>query len=321
MQAITDLIMYFQKGGLVMWPLLACSITVIAIAIERFIYYKSVDSGVVFTSRYCAAVRSGDFAVATELARKGSGQCAQMLADVAAIAGGKAEKSAFLESRAGIFMATLRDKLDYLGIIVTMSPLLGLLGTIVGMIGAFSIFNVEAGAPMAITGGIGEALIATATGLCVAILSLCAHSYFAHRKESKIMKLRDVRNRKTPPLMIIPMIDIMFFLLVFFMLSTMYMIDLKTIPVKLPQAKNAATDTTTTFAVTMKADGSIYLGDAQTDAEALALQAGLEQKKNKNFAVVIRAEKALEYGEVIKLVDKLKGAGVARFGLATDGGK
>lgn len=131
------------------------------------------------------------------------------------------------------------------------------------------------------------------------------------------MKLRDVRNRKTPPLMIIPMIDIMFFLLVFFMLSTMYMIDLKTIPVKLPQAKNAVTDTTTTFAVTMKADGSIYLGDAQTDA----VQAGLEQKKNKNFAVVIRAEKALEYGEVIKLVDKLKGAGVARFGLATDGGK
>lgn len=186
MQAITDLIMYFHKGGLVMWPLLACSVTVIAIAIERFIYYKSVDSGTVFASRYCAAVRSGDFAVATELAHKGSGQCAQMLADVAAIAGGKEEKSAFLESRAGIFMATLRDKLDYLGIIVTMSPLLGLLGTIVGMIGAFSIFNVEAGAPMAITGGIGEALIATATGLCVAILSLCAHSYFAHRMDNMI---------------------------------------------------------------------------------------------------------------------------------------
>ncbi len=83
-------------------------------------------------------------------------------------------------------MATLRDKLDYLGIIVTMSPLLGLLGTIVGMIGAFSIFNVEAGAPMAITGGIGEALIATATGLCVAIFSLCAHSYFAHRMDNMI---------------------------------------------------------------------------------------------------------------------------------------
>ena len=135
------------------------------------------------------------------------------------------------------------------------------------------------------------------------------------------MRLRDVRARKTPPLMIIPMIDSMFFLLVFFMLSTRDRIDLKTIPVKLPQAKNAATDTTTTFAVTMKADGSVYLGEAQTDVETLVLQAALEQKKNKSFAVVIRAEKALEYGEVIKLVDRLKGAGVSRFGLATDGGK
>lgn len=135
------------------------------------------------------------------------------------------------------------------------------------------------------------------------------------------MKLRDVRNRKTPELIIIPMIDIMFFLLVFFMLSTMYMIDLKTIPVKLPQAANAATDTTTTFAVTMKADGTIYLGEAQTDVQALVMQAAVEQKNNKNFAVVIRAEKELEYGEVIKLVDKLKGAGVTRFGLATDSGK
>ena len=100
------------------------------------------------------------------------------------------------------------------------------------------------------------------------------------------MQLRNVRDRKTPELIIIPMIDIMFFLLVFFMLSTMYMIDLKTIPVKLPQAAHAATDTTTTFAVSLKNDGSLYLVD---------------------------------YGRVIELIDKLKGAGITRFGLATDG--
>lgn len=135
------------------------------------------------------------------------------------------------------------------------------------------------------------------------------------------MKLRDVRAHRVPELNIIPMIDIMFFLLVFFMLSTMYMVDLKTIPVKLPKAQNASTDASTTFAVTMKADGSIYLGDVQTDAGALVMQAQLEQKRNPAFAVVIRAEKELEYGRVIELVDKLKGAGVSRFGLATDGGK
>ena len=133
------------------------------------------------------------------------------------------------------------------------------------------------------------------------------------------MQLRDIRNRRAPELNIIPMIDIMFFLLVFFMLSTMYMIDLKTIPIKLPKAATAATDTTTTFAVSMKSDGSIYLGDAKTDIQALIMQASLEQKNNPNFAVVIRAERDIDYGKVITLIDKLKGAGIHRFGLATDG--
>lgn len=133
------------------------------------------------------------------------------------------------------------------------------------------------------------------------------------------MQLRDIRNRKTPELNIIPMIDIMFFLLVFFMLSTMYMIDLKTIPVKLPKAASAATDTSTTFAVSMKSDGSIYLGDAPTELNALVMQASMEQKNNPNFAVVIRAERDIDYGKVITLIDKLKSAGVTRFGLATDG--
>ncbi|WP_293729123.1 biopolymer transporter ExbD [uncultured Phascolarctobacterium sp.] len=133
------------------------------------------------------------------------------------------------------------------------------------------------------------------------------------------MQLRDIRNRKTPELNIIPMIDIMFFLLVFFMLSTMYMIDLKTIPVKLPKAASAATDTSTTFAVSMKSDGSIYLGDTLTDMNALIMQASMEQKNNPNFAIVIRAERDIDYGKVITLIDKLKGAGITRFGLATDG--
>ena len=133
------------------------------------------------------------------------------------------------------------------------------------------------------------------------------------------MQLRDIRNRKTPELNIIPMIDIMFFLLVFFMLSTMYMIDLKPIPVKLPKAASAATDTSTTFAVSMKSDGSIYLGDTLTDMNALIMQASMEQKNNPNFAIVIRAERDIDYGKVITLIDKLKGAGITRFGLATDG--
>lgn len=133
------------------------------------------------------------------------------------------------------------------------------------------------------------------------------------------MRLRDVRSHREPPLNIIPMIDIMFFLLVFFMMSTMYMIDLKTIPVKLPQAASAASDTVSTFAVSLKSDGSIYLGDAKTDLRSLIIQATNEHKLNPRFSVVIRADKDIDYGRVIELIDGLKGAGINRFGLATDG--
>ena len=134
------------------------------------------------------------------------------------------------------------------------------------------------------------------------------------------MKLRDSRKLLTPDLMIIPMIDIMFFLLVFFMISTMYMVDLKTIPMQLPVADNSSVDAKTTFAVSIKKDGTLWLGDKQTDIKSLAMQAVMEQKTNHGFAIVIRADKDAEYGQVIAVLDTLKGAGVNRFGLATDAG-
>ena len=120
--------------------------------------------------------------------------------------------------------------------------------------------------------------------------------------------------------MIIPMIDIMFFLLVFFMISTMYMVDVKTIPIKLPTASNASATASTTFSVSIKKDGSSWLEDKQTDARSLAMQALMEQKTNPNFAIVIRADKDADYGEVIAILDLLRGAGINKFGLATDVG-
>ena len=96
-------------------------------------------------------------------------------------------------------------------------------------------------------------------------------------------------------------------------------IDLKNHFRKTAQAAHAATDTTTTFAVSLKNDGSLYLGDAPTDIQSLITQSSIEQKNNPRFAIVIRADKDVDYGRVIELIDKLKGAGITRFGLATDG--
>lgn len=134
------------------------------------------------------------------------------------------------------------------------------------------------------------------------------------------MRLRDRRIIKPPELMIIPMIDIMFFLLVFFMLGTMYMIELKTIPIKLPTATNATLEVKSTFSVTMKEDGSLWLEDKKIDLSNLLMQAKIEKNNNPNFAIIIRADKNIDYGKVVKLLDQIKGAGITRFGLATDSG-
>lgn len=189
MESIKEAVEYFHKGGLVMWPLLLCSIIVVTIAIERYLYYKTADSGSLFTQEFCTLISKGDVVGAEQLASASAGECARIIRETMDLSGDCTRHSAYMESQAGLVIAKLRNRLHYLGVIVTMSPLLGLLGTIIGMIGSFSIFNLQEGQPMAITGGIGEALIATASGLCVAILALCAHSYFAQRLDTSITNM------------------------------------------------------------------------------------------------------------------------------------
>lgn len=132
------------------------------------------------------------------------------------------------------------------------------------------------------------------------------------------MRRRPKQLDKAPEMMLSPMIDMIFMMLVFFIVSTMYMSDIQTIPIRLPQAANAETVSNSTFAVTLKADGSIYLEDKPVAIETVIANASMESKRDKSFSVIIRAEKDAEYGKVIEIMDKLKGAGVSRFGLATD---
>lgn len=135
--------------------------------------------------------------------------------------------------------------------------------------------------------------------------------------------MRRGRHRRglTPPeIMLSPMIDMIFLLLVFFIISTMYMSELKTIPIRLPVAQNSETVSKSSFNVTVKKDGTIYLDEDQMDIEQLVANAAMESKRDSSFSVIIRAEGDAEYKTVIQLMDKLKGAGVTRFGLATDVG-
>ena len=73
--------------------------------------------------------------------------------------------------------------LSLLDLIASIAPVLGFLGTVTGMISTFSVLDNGAGAS-AVTGGVGEALVATATGLCVAILAFCVYTYFSHQLDT-----------------------------------------------------------------------------------------------------------------------------------------
>lgn len=135
------------------------------------------------------------------------------------------------------------------------------------------------------------------------------------------MRRHHRREMKAPEIMLSPMLDMIFLLLVFFIISTMYMSEIKTMPIRLPVAKNSETVSKSNFNVTIKKDGSIYLDETQTNMEQLVANAAVESKRDSSFSVIIRCEGEAEYRLVVTLMDKLKGAGVTRFGLATDVGE
>ena len=185
MELLTTGITFFQKGGIVMYVLLLCSLFVFSIGIERAMYFRRMDSGRAFARDFYLALANNKWQKAEQLADHARGAPADILfAVITKKPEARKNPSAYMEIQSGIALAKMRKRLYYLSVIVTMAPLLGLLGTISGMITSFSVFNLESGQATAITGGVGEALIATAMGLCVAIISLTVHAYFSQRIEN-----------------------------------------------------------------------------------------------------------------------------------------
>lgn len=185
MELLTTGITFFQKGGIVMYVLQLCSLFVFSIGIERAMYFRRMDSGRAFARDFYLALANNKWQKAEQLADHARGALADILfAVITKKPEARKNPSAYMEIQSGIALAKMRKRLYYLSVIVTMAPLLGLLGTISGMITSFSVFNLESGQATAITGGVGEALIATAMGLCVAIVSLAVHAYFSQRIEN-----------------------------------------------------------------------------------------------------------------------------------------
>ena len=185
MDFIAQGINFFRQGGIVMYFLLAMSIFVVFIGIERAFYFARMDAGRAFAHEFMLDIANERFQEAVKLTNTQRGVIADILFSAVTKNSKNSRKmSSYMEIQSGIALSKLRNRMYYLSVTVTMAPLLGLLGTISGMISTFSVFNLDAGEPSAITGGVGEALIATAMGLCVAIIALSVHAYFSQRIEN-----------------------------------------------------------------------------------------------------------------------------------------
>lgn len=132
------------------------------------------------------------------------------------------------------------------------------------------------------------------------------------------MRLRSLRIENQPELMIIPMIDIIFFLLVFFMISTLSMVNQHTIPLSLPQASATQQELPRSIPVTVMATGQILFDQEEIPFPMLAKRVNIELTKQPDHVFILRADKQVEYGKVITVLDELKLAGAHRVSVATE---
>jgi biopolymer transport protein ExbB len=174
------------KGGMVMIPLLVSSIIALTVIIERLYFWGRLRSRAVYQT-ILTLVAEGDLLQAMQVASTTRHPVARVL--YTGIAAKHLSPSAAMQAAAQAELGQARRYLPILDTVITLAPLLGLLGTITGMINAFGIVS-EAGLgqPHAITGGIAEALIATATGLLIAIMTLIPYNYL----RAKVEQLTDV---------------------------------------------------------------------------------------------------------------------------------
>lgn len=132
------------------------------------------------------------------------------------------------------------------------------------------------------------------------------------------MRLRSLHIEEKPSIMIVPMIDIIFFLLVFFMLSMLTMVTQKTIALQLPAATVAKVDTTKTLPVSVDKNGAIYFEREKISLPDLQSRLISAKEKSEKITVVLRGDVDSSYGDVVTVMDAIRHAGIDRISIATE---
>ncbi|NLK07850.1 MAG: MotA/TolQ/ExbB proton channel family protein [Firmicutes bacterium] len=194
------------RGGPVMVPLLLCSVLMVAVCLERLFYlWRSRIDTEDLMDDIKLALQQGKILESMQIAKKARGPVAAVLAaGIAHYDKDKAHIRERLEEVAHEEVFRMERRLGMLDVLITIAPLLGLLGTVTGIIKSFQVITAVGGMedPLALSGGIAEALVTTAVGLIIAIPGMIVYSYLASLIDRFVA---DINKRSSELLVILEM--------------------------------------------------------------------------------------------------------------------
>ncbi|MDD2337669.1 MAG: MotA/TolQ/ExbB proton channel family protein [Geobacteraceae bacterium] len=182
-------------GGWVMLPLAVSSLIAVTIVVDRIRYFRRIHSKE-DAEHVIDLVSKGKVVDAMTIAGKKTTPVLRVLKAGLVKIGRTVNPAKSMEAAAIAETAAMKRGLTALDTIITLAPLLGLLGTIIGMIQSFQIMATAGlGQPHAVTGGVAEALVATATGITVAVVALIPYNYFIARIEREEEAIEEYATR------------------------------------------------------------------------------------------------------------------------------
>ena len=117
---------------------------------------------------------------------------------------------------------------------------------------------------------------------------------------------------------ILPMIDVIFVILSFFIVSSLYLVRLETIPVNLPNAETANQEKDTAIVITLNLDNKVFIDEKIIDISLFENELRSKLKNNNNKKVVLRADKSIKYGKVISILDIMRKIESVKIGVSTE---